>query len=112
MVRLIDPHALFERVKELWPPSLELGCNPLQTLNDFYWPLSERLGEDDEWLSLGAWAFHQSLWEQISTKGQSSNDALLRDGVPFSVFDRNMMENLAEDSWSQVRAAYVSVGRA
>lgn len=112
MVRLIDPHALFERVKELWPPSLELGSDPLQTLNDFYWPLSERLGEDDEWLSLGAWAFHQSLREQISTKGQSSDAALLRDGVPFSVFDRNMIENLADDSWSQVRAAYVSLGRA
>lgn len=109
---LIDPHALFERVKQLWPSSLELGPNPHQTLNDIYWPLSEKIGEDDEWLSLAAWAFHQSLCQQTSTMGQKDRAPRLSDLVPFAVFDRNMRENLSDASWSDVRSAYITLGSA
>jgi hypothetical protein len=112
VVSLIDPHTLFERVKRLWPSSLELGSDPHQTLNDIYWPLSEKLGEDDEWLRLGAWAFHQSLWEQISNIPPPTGTSLVTDLVPFSVFDRNMMENLSDDSWAEDRADYVTSGSA
>jgi hypothetical protein len=112
MIDLIDPQALFERVKRLWPSSLELGDDPQQALNDIYWPLRERLGEDDEWLSLGAWAFHQSLFEQVSDMRQSNGASRVSELVPFAVFDRNMMENLADDSWAEVRAAYVISGKA
>ena len=101
----INAHALFERVRTLWPQSLVLGSNPLQALNDIYWPLEEKLGHDDEWLTLAAWCFHQSLW-QIVRKAELSKSSFDIDDVPFSVFDRNMRENLADESWSEDRSDY------
>lgn len=50
MAENVDPQELFQRVKELWPQSVEFGDDPLVALNAIYWPLEERLGDDDEWI--------------------------------------------------------------
>lgn len=101
----VDPHVLFQRVKALWPQRLVLGNNPFQALNDIYWPLEDSIGHDDEWLSLGAWAFHQSICECVDN-AELSDCSLDIDDVPFLVFDRNMRKNLSDDSWSEERADY------
>jgi hypothetical protein len=82
-----------------------LGAELLQALNEIYWPLEDKLGSDDKWLSLGAWAFHQSLAEHVR-KHELSDCFLDISDVSFSDFDRNMKENLADDSWSEVRGDY------
>ena len=109
MARPIDPQALFERVKGFWPQTIVLGAQALQTLNDIYWPLDDQF--DDEWLNLGAWAFHQSLWEWVS-KAELSDCSLDIDGMTFLVFDRHMRENLADVSWSEDRADYGAMPQA
>lgn len=109
MVGPIDPQALFQRVKGFWPQTLVLGAQPLQTLNEIYWPLDGQFG--DEWLNLGAWAFHQSLCEWVR-EAELSDCSLDIDGVAFLVFDRQMRENLADESWSEDRADYGSMPQA
>ena len=106
MVHPTNPRVLFERVKALWPTSLALGSDPLKTLNDVYWPLERELGNADEWLSLGAWAFHQSLWQWITHSHACAGTVVMMADAPFSVFDHCMRENLADECWSEERAAY------
>jgi hypothetical protein len=39
MAENVDPQELVQRVKELWPQSVEFGDDPLVALNAIYWPL-------------------------------------------------------------------------
>lgn len=111
----MDKLALFERVKALWPESLDLAYDishrqdgdGIRALNEAYWPLDERLiDEGDEWMGLAAWAFHQSLWD-LAEKCISEGDETLRPaGITFHAFDANMRANLADDEWADFRAEY------
>ena len=103
MPKSIDPRELFRRVKELWPLSVEFGDDPQEALNAIYWPLEERLGHDDEWLSLGAWAFHQSTSKFEADESRSTLDIKQ---VPFETFDHYMRMNLEDPSWDEWRPLY------
>lgn len=102
----MNGHELFERARALWPEPIPHTGDKLEALNEAYWPLEERLGHEDEWLSLAAWAFHQSLWEHVVSAGVADSPILSPSDVPFSTFDRYMRENLQDVSWSDERAYY------
>ena len=103
MPEKVDPRKLFERVKDLWPESVEFSDDPQKAVNELYWPLEECLGHHDEWLSLGAWAFYQATSKFAAEKDRS---ALTFSEVPFETFDRYMRMNLADASWDQWRPLY------
>lgn len=97
---------LFERARALWPQPVPHTGDKRQALNEVYWPLEERLGCEDEWLSLAAWAFHQSFCEHAVSVGVASGSILSPADVPFSIFDRYMRENLQDESWADERTQY------
>lgn len=99
----VNPLALFDQVRALWPARVILGTD---ALNSIYWPLDKRLGkEGDEWLALAAWAFHQSISAHVSSL-EAGTPSLDVNDVCFSDFDRNMRENLADETWADDRDAY------
>lgn len=110
MAESVDPRELFQRVKELWPLSVVLGDDPLVALNAIYWPLEERLGNnDDEWLSLGAWAFHQGLHEMAEVVAANTGSTVSSREMRFSTFDRWIRFNLeGDDSWAEELAEWLS----
>ena len=109
MTENVDPQKLFQRVKELWPHSVEFGDDPLIALNAIYWPLEERLRDDDEWLNLGAWAFHQGLHEIAEVVAANSQSTISPREVKFSTFDRWIRFNLEGDhSWAEELAEWLS----
>ena len=111
MAENVDPQELFQRVKELWPQSVEFGDDPLVALNAIYWPLEERLGDDDDddWLNLGAWAFHQGLHEIAEVVAANSQAAISPREMRFSAFDRWIRFNLeGDDSWAEELAEWLS----
>lgn len=110
MAESVDPRELFQRVMELWPLSVVLGDDPLVALNAIYWPLEERLGNnDDEWLSLGAWAFHQGLHEMAEVVAANTGSTVSSREMRFSTFDRWIRFNLeGDDSWAEELAEWLS----
>ena len=94
---------LFERARALWPQPIPRARDKHSALNEVYWPIEERLGHEDEWLNLAAWAFHQSLWEYAVSAGVADSSTLSPTDVPFSTFDRY---NLQDESWSDERTQY------
>jgi hypothetical protein len=105
----MNGHELFERAKALWPEPVPHAGDKRQALNKVYWPLEERLGCEDEWLGLAAWAFHQSFWEHAISEGVADSSTLSPADVPFSIFDRYMQENLQDDSWADERTQYFTL---
>ena len=106
MPKSIVPLELFQRVKNLWPRSVELGNDPLKALSDIYWPIDEILADDDDWLRLGIWAFHQGLYEIAEVAANSASTIVPRD-MEFSTFDRWMRFNLeADDDWAEELAEW------
>jgi len=109
MAENVDPQELFQRVKELRPQSVEFGDDPLVALNAIYWPLEERLGDDDEWIGLGAWAFHQGLREIAEVVAANSKSTIAPREMRFSTFDRWIRFNLErDDSWAEELAEWLS----
>ena len=104
----MDKQALLNRVKSLWPDAITLHSNGGQdALNNIYWPIEARLEDDgDEWTQLGAWAFHQSLWELAETSIDAGRLVLRPKDVSLEAFDRCMKSNLSDESWSKVRGEY------
>ncbi|MBB3646363.1 hypothetical protein FHX14_002560 [Rhizobium sp. BK619] len=102
----MSPHELFERARALWPEIIPHTGDKREALNRVYWPLEEKLGCEDEWLSLIAWAFHQSFWVH-AIKGAGADDPTLSPAnVPFSLFDQYMRENLQDEYWLNRRTEY------
>ena len=110
MAESVDPRELFQRVKGLWPQSVVFGDDPLVVLNAIFWPLEERLGnDDDEWLSLGAWAFHQGIHEMAEVVAANSESTVSPREMRFSTFDRWIRFNLEGDnSWAEELAEWLS----
>jgi hypothetical protein len=105
---VIDKQALLNRVKSLWPDAITLRPDGGQeALNSIYWPLEEGLEDHgDEWIGLGAWAFHQALGELAQIKAKAGRAALRPADVSLEAFDRWMRNNLSDESWSEVRKEY------
>ncbi|MFM6931637.1 MAG: hypothetical protein ACKOUT_05270 [Novosphingobium sp.] len=99
---MIDPTELFNRVQSLWPQII--GTDE-DTLNDVYWPKEDEL-ESDDWLGLGAWAFHQALWMEAKAARDQGLGAIPTASVTFSKFDSQVRENLRNESWEPVRHLY------
>ena len=79
---------LFERARALWPQPIPHMDDKRKALNEICWPLEEQSGCKDEWLSLAAWAFHQSLLEHAVGAGKADRAIQIPADVPFRTFDR------------------------
>lgn len=108
----MEARQLFERVRSWWPDSISLKSDAISSEGDAIWSvvhcydsLEPQLADDD-WLSIGAWSFHQALTELARLKLQSGLKTVNPADVSFEAFDANMRKNLADDSWSEERARY------
>ena len=113
----VEKSRLFEQAKNRWPhrirvfptngfpafdaePSLVDVHDDIQAACD---PKGEWT-EDDEWMGLANWSFHQALWA-VANQSTGERD-LGRDEVTFEMFDECMRSNLADDCWVAERHQY------
>jgi len=108
----MEARQLFERVRSSWPDSINLKSDANSSEGDAIWgvvdcydSLESKLADDD-WLAIGAWSFHQALTELARLKLQSGMKTVNPADVSFEAFDANMLENLADDTWSEERTRY------
>lgn len=108
----MDPRQLFARSRTLWPDMILLRSErdweegqPIRTIVHIYDAIEDQV-ESDDWLSLGAWAFHQALTTLARHKIAAGNHDLRPSDVTFEAFDRFMRLNLADPSWTEVRESY------
>lgn len=66
-------------------------------------PVVERT-QNDEWIQLANWAFHQALW--ALAKGTVTERIIRREDVTFDMFDYWMRSNLSDESWEEERREY------
>ncbi|QUT06392.1 hypothetical protein KFK14_02625 [Sphingobium phenoxybenzoativorans] len=99
---LIRPSELFERVRAFWPAKISTSSN---AVNDIYWPLEERFG-DDEWLQVGGWSFHQAVSCLAREAAERGEQALLISAITVEDFDGRMRSNLSHDDWVNERPLY------
>lgn len=108
----MEPRRLFDRVRTLWPDVIILRGEASWVEGDPIWSAIhvyeaiERTVEDDDWLSLGAWAFQQALEKLAKFKIETGAGAVRPADVSFEAFDANMRKNLADETWADVRTLY------
>ena len=108
----MKPRELFERVRSLWPDAVVLKDHSNQDGDNALWSLVhtyeaiERDIEDDDWLALAAWAFHQALTELAMLKLSAGEQVVMPASVTLASFDRDMRANLDDDSWTIERQNY------
>ncbi|GGN63455.1 hypothetical protein GCM10011349_47980 [Novosphingobium indicum] len=97
---------LFERVRASWPDFIILKSDASSSEGDAIWSVVhcydslEPKFADDDWLSIGAWSFHQALTDLARLKIQSGLQTVRPADVSFEAFDSNMRDNLADDAWA------------
>lgn len=108
----MKPRELFERVRSLWPDAVVLkahsngvGDTPLWSLVHTYEAI-ERDIENDNWLDLAAWAFHQALTELATAKLSAGEQIVMPASVTLASFDWEMRANLDDGSWAIERQTY------
>jgi len=105
----MDKQALLDQVKSLWPDAITLRPDDAgqSALNNIYWPVEERLAADaEEWLQVGAWAFHQALGELARSKVAAGLLSVRPSELSFEAFDHWMRKNLADETWSEIWKDY------
>lgn len=103
----IDKIALFETTKALWPAILRLSNNPSAT-HEIYRANEDAFSQNDDWLQLGIWAFHQALADH-EKRALAKGLPLYPHEVAFDEFDTWMRANLNnDDCWLDQRAEYES----
>lgn len=101
-MEIIHPEELYQRVRRLWPANVS---TEQQELNAIYWPLDDALAGDD-WLAIGAWSFHQSLWNLAKDARRRELGSIATSSVSVEDFDKRVRDNLANESWASVRHLY------
>ena len=113
----IDKWRLFERTRARWPeaflitpaagdrcfesePQLTRTYRDIESACD---PGGEWT-QDDEWVQLANWAFHQALWKLA--EGAERATRIHRKDVTFGMFDECMRSNLSHPSWAEERSEY------
>lgn len=92
---------LFNRTKKLWPLEINLSGQSFddrfvkggQVLNEIYYRIESSLDENDDWMQISSWAFHQAL--SVTFRGESGGISI--DEVSFELYERMMLENLNGD---------------
>ena len=105
---------LFDHVRAYWPDELRILANQcalpavLTDPNDveIYKEVEQRIGPENEWHQLAAWAFHQALDKFVRRKCSEASDVVRCKDVSFWSFDIQMNENLLDSSWDEERAIY------
>ncbi len=101
---------LFEEIKKYWPRSVILNEDTFGTLNQIYWKLESKNDQTSElWLDVSSWAFHQSIWIYAKQQIDSDKKVLHISEVPMTLFNEQMLSNLEEESWVEVRKEYVQL---
>jgi hypothetical protein len=106
---------LLNDARLLWPPTLNLDDAVLNegevlaipSLVAAYDAIEERIGEDNDWAQLGAWAFHQALWSEAVAALRAGQRTISSGRVSFEAFDEKMRENLNDPSWTEERGEYL-----
>lgn len=108
----LNKQELFERTRMLWPEVIDLPSvsesgsrsDVAQLLHEIYRQNESKFDENDHWMQLAIWAYHQSI-----SKAYVENDFKVypRD-VDFSDFDQMMIQNLKGDEcWEHERKIYL-----
>ncbi|WP_156360116.1 hypothetical protein [Sphingomonas sp. Leaf10] len=100
----MDKVELFERVRILWPKRIEIEDS--NALWRVYKCIEEFAPDDDHWLQLAAWAFHQALHAYADRVRSEDCLTISPENVFFEEFDRRMRFNLADESWEMERKLY------
>lgn len=110
----MEATVLFDRVSALWPDAIVLrrenidgDGEPLWSLVHTYEAIEDEIDED-EWLELGIWAFHQALTDIAEANLSHGKHVVLSSSVSLAAFDNHMRANLADESWASEREMYVS----
>jgi hypothetical protein len=108
---------LFDSVRAHWPKEFRiLEEQPvLPTVltepsdHEVYLAIEQRLGPNDEWHQLAAWAFHQALDILVRRRHSESGTLVRSEDVSFQSFDTQMQSNLAHSSWDAERPLYAGM---
>ena len=106
---------LLNDARLFWPPTLNLDDAVLNdgevlaipSLVAVYDAIEERIGEDNDWAQLSAWAFHQALWSEAVAVLKAGRRTVSSGCVSFEAFDEKMRENLNDPSWAEERGEYL-----
>ncbi len=110
----MEPRQLFELVRALWPDLIILKTDADRKDGEAIWSVVhvydavEVVVQDDDWLTVGAWSFHQAITELARLKIRDGAATVDPAEVSFEAFDANMRENLADSSWTEERSLYGS----
>ena len=99
--RSIDPQELFGSVRSFWPETLP--SDPQQQ-NAIYWSFEDSI--TDDWLSVGAWAFHQAMSDAHGRLTAAGRQLQSASEVTFEEFNQRMHDNLADEAWAEYRSYY------
>lgn len=113
----IERRRLFEEARDRWPRSIRIyptkgfpsfDAEPsLVEVHTVIQSACQPKGEwtqQDEWIGLANWSFHQALWA-VAEEAVAERQ-LDRDEVTFDRFDECMRSNLSDDSWAAERQEY------
>lgn len=108
----LNKQELFERTRVLWPDVIDLvgvsesvsHSDVAQLLNEIYRQIESKIDEDDHWMQIAIWAYHQSISEVSVTRGFK----VYPRHVDFLDFDRMMIQNLKGDEcWEHEKRIYL-----
>ena len=108
---------VFDSVRAHWPKEFRiLEEQPvLPTVltepcdHEAYLAIEQRLGPNDQWHQLAAWAFHQALGKLVRRRHRESGTLVRSEDVSFQSFDTQMKSNLAHSSWDAERPLYAGM---
>jgi hypothetical protein len=110
-------HELFDNVRAYWPETFRISSEQpalpavvtIPSELKVYDSIEYLLGPKNEWLQLGAWAFHQALYQLFQRSYRASQYEVRTGDVSFKSFDTCMIRNLLDDSWAAERPIYAAM---
>lgn len=114
----VNKKILFDKTRALWPKFIDKEValehsGSAQILNELRYKIEASISEDDHWMQISVWSYHQALWAYLlqsvnSTKSNKEIAELSLHDVEFDEFDRMMIQNLnGDDCWAEERKIYL-----
>ncbi|MEG3768910.1 hypothetical protein [Alteromonas sp. 14N.309.X.WAT.G.H12] len=110
---LFTRKSLFEKTRKLWPDKINLNGQYFgrslvtggQVLNEIYHQIESSLNENDHWMQLSCWSFHQAI-----EKPDNLTTIINIDDIAYESYEKMMLENLnGDDCWEEERKIYESL---
>lgn len=99
---------LLEQIKEYWPSAIIVTEDLDSQLNSLYWQVDAKIDDQTQhWLSLSAWAFHQSLEPFVQAEIAKGKKVILVHQIPMSLFNKQILFNLKEQCWEKELSEYI-----